>query len=287
MKAFNSRGLKIMYHNLDTDTLKNALLEIGEKPEKETKVAMIKAFGLAAAKHSNVAEFLGKFKRETLSAFGNALGFKVKSTDKTLVESALLEEIIIEGILDSFDKMSKEFTTDVAKELGLKYNLGGRETAYLILGSSYPHVLKEFEEQKAKLKIEREANKNKPKVEKVKKPPRIAGQKPWVGVKQPALKKGITKEELTQYWTEQLKDFCVKNGLKTTGKKTDLMKRIHLFLETGKVEEGGKKRKIGGEKTSNKKKKTEEPKKEAPVVQAPEVVKEAPKTAPKGKKGSK
>ena len=52
----------------------------------------------------------------------------------------------------------------------------------------------------------------------------------------PSLTAELTSEEFREYYflKEELKDFCRANGLKISGSKNDLEKRIIYFLDTGK-----------------------------------------------------
>ena len=52
----------------------------------------------------------------------------------------------------------------------------------------------------------------------------------------PPLTTNLTSEEFEQYYflKEELKDFCRSNGLRISGSKNDLEKRIIYFLDTGK-----------------------------------------------------
>ena len=53
----------------------------------------------------------------------------------------------------------------------------------------------------------------------------------------PPLTADLTSKEFREYYflKEELKDFCRANGLKISGSKNDLEKRICHFLDTGKV----------------------------------------------------
>ena len=53
----------------------------------------------------------------------------------------------------------------------------------------------------------------------------------------PSLTADLTGKEFREYYflKEEIKDFCRANGLKVSGSKNDLEKRICHFLDTGKV----------------------------------------------------
>lgn len=82
-----------------------------------------------------------------------------------------------------------------------------------------------------------------------------------VSSKKKDIKKGITYDEIFQhYYVDEVRDYCKEHGLKTSGKKSDLIKRILAFLEgdeeTTKAQPAGKRgRKKGSGKGKGKGKK--------------------------------
>lgn len=88
---------------------------------------------------------------------------------------------------------------------------------------------------------------------------------------QPSIKKGITYQDMfQQYLRQELFDWCKKNGLKVSGSKPELIKRILAYLD-GDIENtmavenkkvGKKEKEVKVKKPAKKAKKTEEPKEE-------------------------
>jgi hypothetical protein len=60
--------------------------------------------------------------------------------------------------------------------------------------------------------------------------PKIKSLRDLISIRKP-IEKGITFFQLSAYLNFELKEFCVKNNIKTSGNKRELLKRIINFLD--------------------------------------------------------
>jgi len=207
---------------LDKELLKETLQTLGHIVDHDSRTRLAKDFKTELDKYESLHEFFGKMDRKVLDKFGSHLGFEIGSNEpKSEVEDALSEEILINGCKLLFETMTRDFATDCAKELFLKYTLSKGDTINLVLGQSYPHLLSEKKEKKEK----------KEKTEK----------KEIVKVN---IKSGVESQQLhDSYYREELSKWCKDNGLKSNGSKKDLIKIILKYLQDGKLPEDKKKKK--------------------------------------------
>ena len=200
------KGESAFLKELERDTLKLALEEHSTDDKKvaesNSKRKMEKSFKTLFNKQKDKAKFFDGCSLELLTQFLAALGMEEDSSKEEKSE-AVVEEILITGLKLIFSTMNKEFINEVCE--CLKISKAGSKKACIarIIGQSYPHYLETATPEKE----EREKND-------------IA-----------QIKAGITFEELYQYYAEELQDYAKLNGLKKTGSKKILCKRILKFLE--------------------------------------------------------
>ncbi|KAG2383030.1 hypothetical protein C9374_004997 [Naegleria lovaniensis] len=235
------KGESAFIKELEKDALKLALEELSgdEKVNTESKSKMTKSFKTLFQKAKNKEEFFNSCSIELLTKFLAALGMEEDSSKEEKAE-AVQEEILITGLKIGFNTMSKEYINDVCEALKVAKSGSKKACISRIIGQAYPHYLETTEKETK----EREKN----------------------DISQ--IKKGITFEELYQYYAEELQDYCKQNGLKKTGSKKIVCKRILKFLEgdlesTRPLKPGERlKKKRGGKKGQKRKGETEEGKEE-------------------------
>jgi len=84
--------------------------------------------------------------------------------------------------------------------------------------------------------------------------PKKKKQKVKVSSKKKDIKKGVTFDDIFQhYYVDEVRDWCKEHGLKTTGKKTVLIKRIVAFLDGDEETTKAKPRAAGKGKGKGKK----------------------------------
>jgi len=233
------KGQAILFGNLEKEGLKSALETLGkEELDHDNKSRML----TEVKKHftdKGHKDFFKALNKETLVKFAAALEFEEEDATKEELESALEEEILIAGLRQVFNKMAKEFITDVAKELNLAHSGSKKAVETRILAIAYPHLVDEEEEEKKKSS----------KKEGVKK---VATDPSKIG-------KDSTFEDLYQYYTKDLHDWCDQKGLKKTGTKKELINRILKYFKD--PEDKTVKPMKKGEKTQKRRKKSEAQKK--------------------------
>lgn len=224
LETAQGKGEKLFFEALSDkkDVLRSAMEVFGEV-DHDSKVRFTTDF---KKKYSELGTegFFNKMSEAILNKFCEALEFKEEGGKDDLV-SGLKEELQVRGLIELFNGMNKEFAVETAKSLKINHSGSKKALVYRIVGQAYSYLLEEAEKESKKEKKEK---KDKPAVEKK------------------DIKKGVTFEDLYQYYREELTEFCKKNGLKITGTKKETVKRILAFLD-GDVE-GTKPQKPGESK---------------------------------------
>jgi len=180
----------------------------------------------------------------------------VAGSSKADLVKQITEAVETEGLRVYFGSFSEEVLRDVAFDMKLEKDPSSTTSKQVLLECIlHNHEVPEREEKK----------KEKIKISKTK----------------PEIKKGVPYQDIFQhYYVEELHDWCKKNGLKTSGAKSDLISRILAFLDGDKENTMAGQRKARRRKAAAKKptKKTETkeaapPKKAAPK---PKEVEEQP-----------
>ncbi|KAL9649572.1 hypothetical protein ABK040_003250 [Willaertia magna] len=225
----------------EPETLKLALEEFDVKVTGSNKSKMKSAFEKLFKKSEDKEEFFNKCSLELLTKFLEALGMEEDSSKEEKAE-AVMEEILIAGLKAGFSTMAKEFISDVCKALDVPSSGSKKVCIARIIGLSFPHYLDTVGGGKEEKQSNDISN----------------------------IKDGVDFTELYQYYTEELQEYCKQNGLKKTGSKKELCKRILKFLagdtETTKPmkpgqrrnKKRGQKRKKEGEEGEGEKKEGEE-----------------------------
>jgi len=119
------KGEKEFLASLEKEDIRAALLALGKTIDHDSKTRMHKELKEEIDGLDNLADFFAKFKdRKILEIFCGAVGFELGSdASNSEIEDALNEEILISGCKILFESMTKDYVTDVAKELKLKFNL--------------------------------------------------------------------------------------------------------------------------------------------------------------------
>ena len=171
--------------------------------------------------------FLLKLNKKILIEFSSSLEFKFLNENEIKKEEIIeliKEEILIFGLTEIFNSILSDLISKILKILNLKIFKKKSENILNILSLNFPHLKIEIEKQEEK---EEEEKKEKKEIKKVE------------------FKKGVTFQDLyDSYYTNELSDYCLKNNLKKSGSKKDLIKRILKFLNFDiKEESKNKKRK--------------------------------------------
>jgi len=245
------KGQNELFANLEKDALKAALETLSkEELDHDNKSKML----IEVKKHftdKGHKEFFKALNKETLVSFAAALEFEEEEANKEELESAIEEEILIAGLREMLGKMAKEFIVDAAKELNLPHSGSKKAVETRILAIAYPHLADEEDDDKKK-KEKKEGTKTATDVSKI--------------------NKDSSFEDLYQYYTKDLHDWCETKGLKKTGTKKELINRMLKYFKDPedktvrpqKPGDGKKKRKKSeAQKKKEAKEKREAKKKEA------------------------
>jgi len=182
-----------------------------------------------------IGKFFDKFTdNDLINIFADTVGIEeLKDPKKGAKEVA--KEVYSIGLQSLLNRQDLSFLKSIAEEVGLNANslVKSKVIKAIVSGKNVKSTSKsetkkrlEKEEEEAKKAIEKKENR-------------------------PAIKKGITYQEMFQLYTRSvLFDFCKENGLKVSGKKSDLIKRILAYLD------GDKENTMPEQKTSKKPKKT-------------------------------
>lgn len=211
IKVSTDNGRKFFFEKLgeDKDLMKQVATSFGEV-DHDSKSRFVTDLKKKYDELGQV-EFFKKQTVDTLNKFCSMLGFKEEDSSKDDLIAALGEELQANGALRAFEGMKKEFLVDVAKSLEIESKGGKTLLVKRIVGQVFAHFLEETQEEEEK-KDKDSKKKDKPAVEK----------KP--------IEKGITSEELYQYYTEELAEYAGKHNLSKSGTKKELIKRIKNFL---------------------------------------------------------
>lgn len=203
------KGEKIFFEALSDkkDTLRQAMEVFGEV-DHDSKVRFVADM---KKKYTELGAegFFNKMSEEILNKFCEALEFKEEGGKDDLV-SGLKEELLVRGLLNLLESMTKEFIVETAKSLKLAHTGSKKSLVYRIIGQAYSYLIEEADKEEKKEKKEK---------------------KEKAPVEKKEIKKGVTFEDLYQYYAEELHDYCKKNGLKVTGTKKETVKRILAFLD--------------------------------------------------------
>lgn len=200
------KGESTFIKELEKDALKLALEEhTDKKVDTNSKQKMAKSFKTMFGKQKDKVKFFSESSLELLTKFLAALGMEEDSSKEEKAD-AVLEEILITGLKLGFTTMNKEFINEVCDALKITKTGAKKACVARIIGQAYPHYLEGPTEEKEKEKND---------------------------ITQ--IKAGITFEELYQYYAEELQDYAVQNGLKKTGSKKILCKRILKFLSGDEI----------------------------------------------------
>ena len=248
MEIAEEKGKGLFLGKLDKDAMKAALLVVEGTDDlgHDSKTKMAKSVKDHISK-LGVDKFFEKLDTNVLDLFCKAMEFEEEGGKDEKID-ALCEEILISGLRKMFETMAKEFITDVAKQLKLATSGSRPKLVDRILAEGYPHL--------------KEADKSDDK-KKSKKAKGDFSDAPDVK----DIKRGISFQDLYQYYTQQLQDWLKENGYKSSGTKKDLAKRIEGVLkgdekaikDATKLKPGERrKRKRGGVGRAPTKKKSDE-----------------------------
>lgn len=197
----------------DAETMKTALLVLEDTDDlgHENKSKMTKQIKDHFNK-STPDKFFEKLNEESLDLICQCMEFQEEG-DKEAKIDALCEEVTIAGLRVMFETMAKEFIEEVATTLKLSKSGSRKKIIDRILALGYPHLKEVIEDEKSssKRKSKEEARADAPDVS--------------------LIQKGITMEDLYQYYTEQLKQYLKDHGRVTGGNKKEMVKRILAYLD--------------------------------------------------------
>eukprot|EP01080_Neovahlkampfia_damariscottae_P000194 gene194-4440_t len=232
------KGIKEYFFNeISKEDIRLCLEQLKKETiEHNNKSKMLEELKKEIKKEKDLFSFLLKLNLKTLIEFTSSLGFKFLKEEEELKKEEIIEllkeEILIFGLTQTFNIILSESILKILKYLNLKNLKNKLNNIKNILSLNYPHLKNELNEQEE----EKEEKKEIKKVE---------------------FKKGITFQDLyDSYYTNELSDYCLKNGLKKSGSKKELIKRILNYLNFDiKEEVKSKKRKNESKEENNLKKK--------------------------------
>jgi len=232
--AIESSGVKSLLTNIKRDDLKKvaeqAKVDFKKADNPNSKAVLAKKVS-AAITGEGLNDFLNEhLSVDVLKAIASDLEVKAEKKEELVSEiGSAVRRVGMETYFTSFDVDQLQ---DVAEDLGLKtHNTNNKRKLVECI------VSKEDAPKEPKSK--------KPKVE--------------FSKKKKAIQKGTTYEDVFQhYYVGEVRDWCREHGLKTSGKKGVLIRRVLAFLdgdeESTKAHpsKGAKKAKANGGKASSK-----------------------------------
>jgi len=284
---------KDILKGLQTETLQDLYLR--ERPEqrgqKLNKASMVTEM-TTAIDEAGVKSLFANMPRDHLAALVDKSGVKLKegeSKNSKVVLSRRLANAIAESNLQDFltEHADEELLHEIAIDLGIdaedekkeglikEITAVVRSMALQAYFGGFDVDLLQYVADDLKLKTHSTQNKRKlvdsiVTKSDVEKEPKAKKQKiDDGGKKKKPIAKGITYEEIFQhYYVNEVRDYCKEKGLKTSGKKPVLIKRILAYLngdeETTKPKaKGGRGRKAGKGKGGKKSAAAKEEKSEA------------------------
>lgn len=214
------KGLESVLNYLSKEEMKKSIEAVGEKPA-ENKTKMFKDLK-SYLKEKGVEEYIQKLedgqKKHILER-----GTKKNFENEQNLKDVFLQQVENDGLEKMLVNMQRKYLVEVSKELGLSEEGTKDQLIKKIFG---------FEEKKKeKIKEKKERG------------------------PLPEIKKGITYDEIFQaYFLEELKEYCKKEGLKLSGNRKEVIKRILAHLDG----ESAKPKRKRSENTESQKKKKEE-----------------------------
>jgi len=270
---------KNLLSSLHSDTLRD--LYVKDHPEqRKAKVAKKALLGSIAEniEHTGARNLLANLKREELKALAEKAEVQFRETDnkesKAVLSKKLGERIDAEGINDFLaEHGSEDVLIAIAESLDLETAGEKKEDLVAKIGSAVRRIGLEsyfgsFEvdllhDVAEDLKIKTHKSNNKRKLvdaivsrKDLEKEPKAKKAKIEVGKKKP-IEKGQTYQGIFQhYYANEVREYCKDKGLKTSGNKDEMIKRILAYFEgdeSGKAGvKGAKKGRRKGKKGAKK-----------------------------------
>ncbi|KAL9656272.1 hypothetical protein ABK040_007885 [Willaertia magna] len=263
-------GIKKFVEAVDPKTLRRAMEEakVTNLEDNLTREQLEEKFlDNVEADEGTLEGFLQKMKIETLKHFVKKLDFETDASNIKQYAEDIADEILLNGTRMFITKCKKESLLKAAEQAGIKVKSSFTKTIVEdhILNEAFPGIVedKDEEEEEEEEKVKK-GSKNK----KNKKSSKLTMSE--IKKNRPKLAKGITFDEIFQnYWADELKQFCKDHGVKYSGKKNVIIKRILDYLEdptkTGHIEKKRKRKSAAGagkkktkQKDSSKKNKKED-----------------------------
>ena len=249
--AIESSGVKNLLANVRRDDLKkvaeSAKVDLKKGDNANSKAVLTKKLAAAIASEG-INDFLSEHVPvDVLKTIAGDLEVKVSDKKDELVEEigSAVRKVGMETYFGSFEVDQLQ---DVAEDLGLKTHHTNNKRKLVECIVNKEDAPKEPKTKKAKVEPSK---------------------------KKKAIAKGSTYEDIFQhYYVGEVRDWCREHGLKTSGKKGVLIKRILAFLEgdeeTTKAAPKGKKGGKANGSTKKEEKKEEEEKGEKEEEEADE-----------------
>lgn len=226
--AIESSGVKNLLANIKRDDLtkvaEGASLELKEKDNAKSKAVLTKKLSAAIAKEG-INDFLNEHCNvEVLKIIAAEMDVDESDKKEELVE-AIGDAVRKVGMETYFDSFDVDQLQDVAEDLGLKTHRTSNKRKLVECIVNKKDAPKEPKAKKAKVEFSK---------------------------KKKAIQKGTTYEDIFQhYYVGEVRDWCKEHGLKTSGKKGVLIKRILAFLDGDEESTKAKPKSSGGKAKSN------------------------------------
>jgi len=206
----------------------------GDKAAQNVRSRNVLSKRISEAIHEEgLAAYLNKVETDNLKVFAERLDLEAKSAKAQLIEE-IVEEVEGNGVQLYLESFTEDVLRDVAFDMKLEKDPTAAPGKNLLIEAIVTNEAVPKQEKKKK--------KAAPKVSKHK----------------PELEKGVEYQDVFQhYYLEELVEFAKKNGIKTSGTKKELIKRIIAWLD------GDKENTLSGTKKTPKRRKRSGSKKRA------------------------
>eukprot|EP00761_Pharyngomonas_kirbyi_P013533 gb/GECH01013562.1/.p1 GENE.gb/GECH01013562.1/~~gb/GECH01013562.1/.p1 ORF type:complete len:333 (+),score=89.89 gb/GECH01013562.1/:1-999(+) len=217
-----NKGIKDLVEIMEKDVMKTSLKEYGNKDIPNNKSKLTKDM-FAAIEKKGLEAFLKKLTKKTLGIYAKILAFEEEDNNNLKVmRQAVMEETILVGARSFMEGYVAKSLKEMCKHLSLKQS--GKKDLLIdrLLNVAFPGLTDESEEGGS----EEEETKEEEEVQ-----PAKMSRKEIERIR-PELKKGIAYDDIFQYyWVDELRNFCKKEGVVSSGKKHVLIKRVIAYLE--------------------------------------------------------
>lgn len=211
------RGVKEFVLLLSIDQLKLIFQDIEMKLHSNIKKNEIRELFFSKIEEEGLEILLKKLNKTTLEEFIKVLKFQTDATNVNELADDINDEIYYNGARFILNNLSMNELKEILKNLNISNKSNDKNILIdKILSLEFPGVFThEEEKEKKKKKLEKlSTNEKRKQLEKIR----------------PKIEKGITRDELQQYyWSDEIKSYCKENGIKVDTKKEMIKKIIKLL----------------------------------------------------------